>query len=543
MSSPADIVNQILEKRGLDTDEARADFLNPDYHKVHDARLLPDIKPAIKRLKSAQKQGEPIVIYGDYDVDGLSAASLLSDALTSFGFKTEIFIPDRYKEGYGLNQQALDKLVDGGAKLILTVDTGTTAVKEIKSLKDRGVDVIVTDHHEPPDKLPPAVAVINPKRKDSQYPFKELAGAGVAFKLVQALQTEMPGLDKGQEKWLLDLVALGTVCDVVPLVGENRILAAYGLRVLAQSRRPGLQALAEASGVNLRDATIYHLGFAFGPRLNAAGRLEHANKSLKLLTSKTLDEARPLAYELDGLNTHRQTEQRSIEEQAEAMIAGQAAAQVLVLAHEEWSQGIVGIVAARLLEKHQKPVFVMQILGDSAKGSARSFGGFDLSLALREVKPLLASGGGHKAAAGYSLKTKDIAKFASRLNSYHLSLKLKDQAEHLRVKADMSFNGLKEMTIELADGLSQLAPFGFGNPEPVFELKNLKVSTVKRVGKSQQHAKLVLEDEDKKRVEAIAFNFDGQVKPKDKANVLAKLRRSDFGGWTKPELIIEAINN
>lgn len=538
MSTTADIITRILKKRGLSSSQARDEFLNPDYTTLPDPFLLPDMEAAVGRLKKALKQKQKIVIYGDYDVDGLSATSLLSDALGKFGFSVEAFIPDRYKDGYGLNQTALRRLVDDGAQLILTVDTGSTAVEEIKQLGSLGVDVIVTDHHEPPAVLPPAIAVINPKRADSRYPNRELAGTGVAFKLVCALQSELDGLNNGQEKWLLDLVALGTVCDVVPLRGENRILAAYGLRVLAQSRRPGIKALAEVSGTDLRAASAYHLGFVFGPRLNAAGRLEHANLSLKLLTSRNLDEARPLALELDRLNSKRQIEQRAIEEQAEVMISAKKSQQVLVLAHEAWSQGIVGIVAARLLERYQKPVFLMQLIEGEAKGSARSFGDFDLSQALNEVRGLLLSGGGHKAAAGYKLKYTDIDKFEKKLNDYYASLKLENQSRYLAASPDLSLEGLSDMTVELADALKQLEPFGAGNREPVFELKNLKISRFKRVGQEKQHLKVTLMDNGQNSIEAIAFNCDLDVKTGQSADVLAKLRRSDFRGWATPELHI-----
>lgn len=538
---PADLIEQILVKRGLTTEAEQMVFLHPDYGRLHDPRLLPDMAAATNRLVQARKAGEPVVIYGDYDVDGLSATSLLVDALGKMGLKVSPFIPDRYSEGYGLSDTALAGLVKRGAKLIVTVDTGSTAVKQIGGLKSQGVDVIVTDHHEPPDKLPPALAVINPKRGDSRYPFRELAGTGVAFKLVQALQTELDGLDRGQEKWLLDLVALGTVCDVVPLVDENRVLAAYGLKVLAQTRRPGLRALAEASGVRLDQINATTLGFVLGPRLNAAGRLEHADLSLQLLTSPDLQSARPLAGRLEELNRARQAEQAGIERQAEEMISAMEPAPVIVLAHEDWSHGIVGIVAARLLERHQKPVFAMQLLDDTAKGSARSFGQFDLAQALEQVRPLLISGGGHRAAAGYSLKSADLDSFRIKLNDYWRSLKLADQSGYLAREADLRLKDLAGLDLALIEALDQLAPFGFGNPEPRFGLAGLKVNRARRVGTDNQHLKLELADSRGQRMAAIAFNHPTDYQTGQLIEVVAKLKRNDFNGRVAAELLIEDI--
>jgi len=541
MSSAADILNQILKRRGYKTPAARQAFLHPDYEAGHNPKLLPDITPALARLKRAHSAREPLVIYGDYDVDGLSAASLLLDALARLGFKVSAFIPNRYSDGYGLSDESLDKLVNSGARLIITVDTGSTAVEQIARVKAKGVDVIVTDHHEPPADLPPAVAVINPKRADSQYPFRELAGTGVAFKLVQALQSELDGLPSGQEKWLLDLAAIGTVCDVVPLTDENRMLVHWGLRVLAKTRRPGLTALAEVAGVGLDQVTATTLGFGFGPRLNAAGRLEHASLSLDLLTSQDMEAAGLAAVKLDGLNQARQSQQAAIERQAETMAQAQDSQPVIVLSHADWSQGIVGIVASRLLEKFKKPVFIMQILGGTAKGSARSFGQFNLAEALARVRPLLIAGGGHQAAAGYSLKTSDIPKLSSELNRYYRSLKLTGQADYLAAKADLSLADLQDLTLELADALATMAPFGFGNPEPRLAIKDLIFQTGRRVGRESQHLKLRLADRHGQQIEAIAFDQPGQPAAGQPLDVIAKLRRNDFNGRSERELVIEEL--
>lgn len=268
------IIDQILQKRGYKTAAERKRFLNPDYNNdLHDPFLLPDMEKAVRRIGSAIKKQERVVIYGDYDIDGLCASAIMADGLSTFGLRAEIFIPNRFTEGYGLNKDALSRLAKKGVKLVITVDCGTSAIDAIEHANKFDMEVVVTDHHEPPAKLPPAVAVVNPKRSDSRYPFPELAGCGVAFKLIKALQQKLSGLETGQEKWLLDLVAFGTVCDVVPLIDENRVLVSYGLKVWGKTRRHGLRALAVQTGQDLSKVSPTTLGFVFGPRLNAAGSL------------------------------------------------------------------------------------------------------------------------------------------------------------------------------------------------------------------------------------------------------------------------------
>ena len=499
------LFDKILAARGI-TPENRAVFLSPDYDKRHDPFLLPDMAKAVERLVQAHDKQEKITIYGDYDIDGLTATTLLLDALKSFGFKhVSAFIPNRFVEGYGLTVDAVEKIVADGAELILTVDCGSLSHKEIERANELGVDVIVTDHHNVAEVQPPAVAVVNPKRTDHEYPFIDLAGVGVAFKLVQALQTKLGGLPKGQEKWLLDLVALGTVCDVVTLVDENRTNVFWGLKVLSQTRRPGLKALMAVAGVEPRKVNARSLGFALGPRMNAAGRLETAQLSLDLLTATDSIEALRLAQELDEMNKARRKDQAEIFKQASLQAEEYTNDPVLVVSAPGWNHGIVGIVAASLLSKYKKPTFVLEEMGEESKGSARSYGDFSAADAVRSADDIITKGGGHKLAAGVTLPTKNIADFRKRVNKFYKDQKLKEQARLLLPLAD-SDALLDELTEELVDLVAQLEPFGKGNEQPIFRSTDLLVMSQRRMGDSGQHVKLTLKTGEGRSVDMLAFS-------------------------------------
>lgn len=572
------IFDEILKARGLDDKLKREAFLNPVYEKRHDPFLLPDMAKAVDRLVVAHKKQEHITIYGDYDIDGLTATTLLLDALDSFGFtNVDAFIPNRFVEGYGMTVDAVEKIASGGATLILTVDCGSLSHEPIARANELGVDVIVTDHHNVAPEQPPAVAVINPKRllQDSPeayknfllkdlsayfsgptsasqtsepskslqsaelaalkqsstgqdleassagfargpkkqavksspilYPFLDLPGVGVAFKLVQALQTELRGLEHGQEKWLLDLVALGTVCDVVTLVDENRMHVYWGLKVLSKTRRPGLKALMAVARVVPEKVNARSLGFALGPRMNAAGRLETAQIALDMLMAKEPMEALERAQQLDAMNAERRAEQDKIFKEALKQAEQFANDNVLVVSDPKWNHGIIGIVAAKLLEKYKKPTFVLQEIGDESKGSARSYGDFSAADAIRASDDIITKGGGHKLAAGVTLPTKNIQAFRERVNKYYHDMKLKNQAALLLPKAD-SLAELEHVTEELIQLLAALEPFGNGNTQPVLQSNNLTVMNVRKMGDSGQHVKLELRPETGKSMHFIAFN-------------------------------------
>jgi single-stranded DNA-specific DHH superfamily exonuclease len=578
------LFDRILKARGL-TDTQKAAFLSPQYESKHDPFLLPDMQKAVDRLVAAHEKQEKITIYGDYDIDGLTATTLLVDALASFGFKNiSTFIPNRFVEGYGLTVDAVERIIADGAHLIVTVDCGSLSHKEIDRANERGVEVIVTDHHNVAAEQPAAVAVVNPKRlladhpeayekyvlrpecgggasgpvgplskpeasneaslstedclseassagaKEDEldasrlettgptgplaspphsapnlYPFLDLPGVGVAFKLVQALQTRLPGLEKGQEKWLLDLVALGTVCDVVTLVDENRTHVFWGLRVLSKTRRPGLKALMAVAGVQQEQVNARSLGFSLGPRMNASGRMETAQHALNMLTAIDPMEALKYARQLDEMNQARRKDQEVIFK--EAIIQAQELLDdpVLVVASEGWNHGIVGIVAAKLLEKYKKPTYVLSIEGENTKGSARSYGDFSAADAIRAADDIITKGGGHKLAAGVTLPTANIELFRKRVNTFYKELKLHNQAALLLPKADADA-ALEEVTEQLVDALATLEPFGSGNPQPILRTKAVQVIGVRRMGDSGQHVKVTVTSQNKQKIDLLAFN-------------------------------------
>ena len=480
------LFERILTARGLTTRAAREAFLRPDYAAVkHDPFLLPDMEKAVARLKQAREQGEKIVIYGDYDIDGLSATALLLDAFGKFGFEdVDAFIPNRFVEGYGMTMAAVDKVRDMGADLIVTVDTGSLCHAEIDYASSLGIDTVVTDHHNVAETPPPSVAAVNPKFSGHSYPFRDLCGAGVAFKLVQALQTELEGLPDGYEKWLLDLVALGTVCDIVTLADENRANVYWGLEVLKKQQRPGLKALMAVAGIEPEQVNARHLGFGLGPRMNAAGRLETAQHALDMLVAHDGLAALEASEKLEELNVKRRSIQDTIFEEA-CMQAEKL---------------------AKLVEKYKRPVFIIGERGEGATGSARSFGDFSAADAVRAADDIIIKGGGHGAAAGVTLATEKIGDFRRRINEFYDSLQLTNQERYLLPRADVKVDDFSEIDEELVENLAKMEPFGNGNPEPVLKITTASVLSMRRMGADGQHVKLALRDKDGTVLQMLAFS-------------------------------------
>ena len=502
------LFERILAARGLTMRATREAFLQPDYAAVkHDPFLLPDMKKAVARLKQARQQGEKIVIYGDYDIDGLSATALLLDAFGKFGFEdVNAFIPNRFVEGYGMTMGAVDKVRDMGADLIVTVDTGSLCHAEIAYATSLGIDTVVTDHHNVAETPPPSVAAVNPKFPGHTYPFRDLCGAGVAFKLVQALQTELDGLPDGYEKWLLDLVALGTVCDIVTLADENRANVYWGLEVLKKQQRPGLKALMAVAGIEPEQVNARHLGFGLGPRMNAAGRLETAQHALDMLVAHDGLAALEASEKLEELNGKRRGIQDAIFEEACVQAEELADDHVLVVSSDGWNHGVIGIVASKLVEKYKKPVFIIGERGEEATGSARSFGDFSAADAVRAADDIIIKGGGHGAAAGVTLATEKIGDFRRRVNEFYDSLQLQNQERYLLPRADVEIDDFSEIDEELVENLSKMEPFGNGNPEPVLKITMANVLSVRRMGADGQHVKLALRDKDGTVLQMLAFN-------------------------------------
>ena len=502
------LFERILTARGLTTRAARQAFLQPDYAAVkHDPFLLPDMEKAVVRLKQAREQGEKIVIYGDYDIDGLSATALLLDAFGKFGFEdVDAFIPNRFVEGYGMTMGAVDKVRDMGADLIVTVDTGSLCHAEIAYATSLGIDTVVTDHHNVAETPPPSVAAVNPKFSGHSYPFRDLCGAGVAFKLVQALQTELDGLPDGYEKWLLDLVALGTVCDIVTLADENRANVYWGLEVLKKQQRPGLKALMAVAGIEPEQVNARHLGFGLGPRMNAAGRLETAQHALDMLVAHDGLAALEASEKLEELNVKRRSIQDAIFEEACQQVEELADDWVLVVSSDGWNHGVIGIVASKLVEKYKRPVFIIGERGEEATGSARSFGDFSAADAVRAADDIIIKGGGHGAAAGVTLETEKIDDFRRRVNEFYDSLQLTNQERYLLPRADVEIDDFSEIDEELVANLAKMEPFGNGNPEPVLKIATANVLSVRRMGTDGQHVKLALRDKNGTVLQMLAFN-------------------------------------
>ncbi len=511
MKNYDELTAQLLFNRGFKTKKSADEFLHPDYEKLHDPYLLKDMKKAVGRITKAIEKREPIVVYGDYDVDGVTATAILYRSLKELGADVRFYIPDRMKEGYGMNVSAIDALADEGAKLIITVDNGISSHKEVLHAKKRKIDIVVTDHHEiTKENVPEGFAVINPKQKGDKYPCKDLCGAGVAFKLVTALVAAyekkkiVQPLSLGKLKWYLDLTALGTISDVVSLVDENRIIVSFGLKVLAKTRNIGLQSLAYVAGIDLEKSDPYTVGFQIGPRLNAAGRMAHATTALELLITEDRGLAEMLALRLERLNRERQDTVADSLEILKSEYAERELESILVLKNDEWSVGIIGLIAGRMSEEFARPVFALAYDGKVLKGSIRSSINFSVIDALTANKDIFLGYGGHRAAGGFSLHTENFEIFREKIIEYGDSiLTEKDFVKNLEVEGEMDFEKINSETYE---NIKKLQPFGAGNREPIFATMGVKVKETKRMGEEGKHLRLVLVSGGRE-INAVAFGM------------------------------------
>lgn len=492
------LFTQLVEKRKINDS-----FLHPKYEDLTDPFVLPGMKEAVARIEKAAKSGEKVLIYGDYDVDGITASTVMENTLALAGLKNiEIMLPDRFIDGYGMSPRLITRAKEQGITLVITVDCGSRNHEIVTELNTLGIDVIITDHHECGDTLPDALAVINPKRPDYKGPEKlrDLAGVGVAFKVAEAL-VKSNLIAPGQEKWLLDLVLLGTICDNMSLTGENRILCFYGIKVLEKTRRKGLKELMRTAGV--KSITSESIGFQLGPRLNAAGRLDTAELSLNILRTDSATEAATLANKLEELNKKRRLEQRSATEEIKNR---GAKTDPVIIETGDYHEGILGIVAGRLVEEYHKPSFVLtEVENGIFKGSGRSFGDFNLAEALNFASDAIIKGGGHAAAAGVSVSRDNLFAFREKINEYYRSLKLTDQEKYLKPTADLSTVNLGDFSLELLEDLKQLEPYGPGNEEPIFRIEAPEIILVKRMGDKGQHLRLDIRGKDGKIIKLVAF--------------------------------------
>lgn len=528
---------RLLINRGLTDSERARRFLHVDLSDLHDPFQLDGMKKAVDRIRTALDRREKILIYGDYDADGVSSTSLMMKVFRSLGADADYYIPNRFTEGYGLNTGALQKAKAAGVNLMISVDTGISAVEEAKVAQELGLDLIITDHHEPPEVLPEAYAVINPKKPGCSYPCDLLAGVGVAFKMAHALLGRVP-------EEVLDLAALGTIADLVPLRDENRIIAALGLKEMNRRRNTGLAALMDVSGIQ-GEAGAGHVGFSLGPRINAGGRLDTAGVAVELLLSEDPEEAHFMAEELDRMNRERQKLVEEIALEAGAMVEAdpEKHRRFIVVAAPGWNVGVIGIVASRLVEKYYKPTIVLGVDEETgmAKGSARSITGLDLYRVLTACGDLLPHFGGHEMAAGMSLPQENLPEFHRRLDQIAAEqLREEDYTPLSQVDADLRID---EVDVDLIDELERLAPYGIGNPTPRFRLQGAGLSRLQVIGRDKNHLKMVLEDQGCS-LEAVGFRLGelaGEIAPVARPELLGELSINEWNNRRSPQLMIRDI--
>lgn len=548
------LIDRLMVSRGLGDPDKAAMFLNPTFDQLHDPLLLPDMAAACSLVAAALRGGHPIAVHGDYDVDGITATALVVRFLRSVGANPQILIPDRLAEGYGLSENAVESLSASGCRLLITVDCGITSVAEVRQLQACGIQVIITDHHECGDRLPEAAAVINPRRPDSRYPFPSLAGVGVALKLVQALCRTL----NCQDRWLhyLDLTALGTVADVVPLIDENRCLVALGLDQLNRKIKDesqagvlpntGLAVLIEAISQPERSVTAQLLGYSAAPRINAAGRMSDAEDAVRLLLTEDQEEAKRLAQLLLDLNRQRQEIENAITEEAMADIDNRPdldRQSILIVARKDWHSGVIGIVASRLAEHYSRPVIVLTGDGDGYRGSCRSYGNIDILAILKAAADHLDRYGGHRKAAGLTLAGGQLPEFTQAVLSQARQLIHEDQLQADLV-ADLIVKG-DDLTLGNAEKIRQLEPFGEGNPVPLLIGRNLTVGETKLVGNGK-HLKLRLIDKKTgSGWDSIAFGFgdaDEWTGAGDQVDVLFSLEINEWQGRCQAQLNIRDMH-
>lgn len=493
------LLAQLLIQRGIDSVQAAKQYLDPQLAELHDPFELHDMQKAVDRIQTAVANGEKIVVYGDYDADGITSTAVMYETLDEVGAQVEFFIPNRFTDGYGPNLDEYQRLIDGGAQLIVTVDNGVSGTKEIEYANSRGVDVVITDHHELPAQLPKAAAIVHPKFPGSEYQGGDLSGVGVAFKTAWALTEEFP-----QE--MLDLVAIGELADLVDVTGENRVLITWGLKQLRQGMRPGLHQLVKLAKLNEDRLTDQDVGFGIAPRLNALGRIDDASEGVLLLTTMDDREGKEIAQEVENANQTRQQLVAKITDEAlkQARSAKNADRSTLVLLGHEWHQGVLGIVASRVVEETGKPTIVASVNdGDEiAKGSGRSRDGFDLFMALQKHRDLMTAFGGHAQACGMSFTVDQTDELRQALEQEAVEQGLSEAGPaKLELAAELGPDDVNE---DLYDQLQCLAPFGPGNPEPVFAIHADRINNVKTMGKAQEHLKFELRGQ-KRSAAVVAF--------------------------------------
>lgn len=538
------VILKLLTRRGISTQKSIEDFFGFNYAVSDDLLRIAGIVQAVERIIMAREKKEKIAIFGDYDADGVTATALLFEVLESLGFsKLTYYIPDRQLEGYGMNLQAIEFLARDGVKLIITVDSGITNVTEVEKAREFGIDVIVTDHHHPPEILPKAVAIINPHLENSGFDFSDLAGVGVAFKLAQALVFKMAPEKIDQLKWMLDLVAIGTVADCVTLLGENRTLTKYGLVVLSKTRRAGLLEMFKVGGIDISENNIpdtQKIAFQIAPRINASGRMDHASVSYKLIIEKNPAHARVLALEVEGKNQERQKMTAEIVKEIE-MVAERdfSDKKFIFVKSEHWPVGILGLVAGKVVDKFQKPTIVFQIQEKEYVGSLRSIPEINIVECLGKCSDLLSKFGGHSQAAGVRIAPENVDQFCERMTEL-IEKELQDKEIVSTLAIDLELKA-GDIDWEFMTDLKKMEPFGMGNKEPVFMLRRMRVSDARLVGNGIKHLKLALKptDGNPKIFDAIGFKLGADfsaLKKDDLIDIVFNLSEDEWNGSKKIQL-------
>ncbi|SDH57394.1 exonuclease RecJ [Alteribacillus persepolensis] len=534
------LTSKILQRRGYTSAGEAERFIHTDLSFMHDPFKLDGMTKAVERIKRAVENKEKILIFGDYDADGVSSTTIMIMLLKQLNADFGWYIPNRFTEGYGPNIPAFQTAKEEGASLVITVDTGIAAVTEIQAARDMGLDVIITDHHEPPPELPEAYCIINPKKPGCDYPFKELAGAGVALKVAHAVLGYFP-------EDMLDIFTIGTISDLVPLLDENRAMVKQGLKALASTQRPGLQALKQISGIDSDQIEEDHVGFSMGPRINAAGRMESADPAVHLLMSETIGEAKEWAAVIDALNKKRQQVVNEMTKEAVEEVESNYPPdenKVIVVGKEGWNPGVIGIAASRLAEKYYRPVIVLAIDKEKneAKGSARSIEGFDMYKNLSKNRDLLPHFGGHPMAAGLTMKPDDMNELQRRLCE-QAETEVDSDIFIPLTKIDVPVE-LHEVSISALEELRELAPFGVGNPKPVFMIRDTEIASSRKIGSDKNHLKLELTSE-ASTLDCIGFRLGhiyDNITEHAAAHVVGELSINEWNGFRKPQLFLKDMS-
>ncbi|MFA6353795.1 MAG: single-stranded-DNA-specific exonuclease RecJ [Candidatus Paceibacterota bacterium] len=549
MQRYGELIRTLLEKRGIANEKEADIFLNPDYERdFHDPFLMRDMEKACVRLYEAIKNKEKIIIYADYDCDGIPGAVILKDLFKKINFSNyEIYIPQRNSEGYGLNKEAIEQFAKSAVKLLITIDLGITAVAEVVQAKVDGIDVVIIDHHLPQNTLPRAYAILNPKVDD--YPEKMLCGAGVVFKFVQAFlkkYSEFYKIKDGAEKWMLDMVGLATLSDMVPLLGENRAMAYFGMKVFKKSPRPGLQKLLAKMNIDQKYLTEDDLGFMVTPRLNAASRMDNPMRAYDLLATEDEVKAGVLADHLSKINDERKTIVKNIMREVNKNFEKREMNEVIVIGNPKWRVGVLGLVAGKICDEHQKPVFVWgKDENDCIKGSCRSDGSVSIVELMSGTNEYFIDFGGHELAGGFTVHNEKIHFLEEALSmTFHKVKRGKLENKTIYdVKSDLSILNMKNWR-----EIEKLMPFGLGNPKPVFLFENVKIEKIKKFGKngSGEHLEIMFSDFNKNKAKAISFfsnldSFENTLLEGLKVNLLATFDLSRFRGRVELRLRVEDI--